>query len=94
MNGEYKSQVIAATNLVELIGRTVSLKKRGKNYLGLCPFHSEKSPSFNVDPVKQFFHCFGCKKSGDAITFVMERDRVGFRDALRQLGDAAGLEMP
>ena len=93
-NGEFKSQVIAATNIVELIGKTVSLKKRGKNYLGLCPFHSEKSPSFNVDPVKQYFHCFGCKKSGDCITFVMERDRVGFRDALRQLGDAAGLEEP
>jgi DNA primase len=86
--------VIAATNLVELIGRTVSLKKAGKNYIGLCPFHSEKSPSFNVDPVKQFFHCFGCKKSGDAITFVMERDRVGFREALRQLGDSAGISEP
>ena len=91
---EYKSQVIAATNIVELIGRTVSLKKRGKNYLGLCPFHSEKSPSFNVDPVKQYFHCFGCKESGDAISFVMKRDRLGFLDALRLLGDAAGLEMP
>jgi len=93
-NGEYKSQVITATNIVELIGRTVSLKKAGKNYIGLCPFHSEKSPSFNVDPVKQFYHCFGCKKSGDAITFVMERDRVGFLDALHLLGDAVGLERP
>ncbi len=85
---------MAATDIVELIGKTVLLKKRGKNYLGLCPFHSEKSPSFNVDPVKQFFHCFGCKKSGDAITFVMERDRVAFIDALRSLGDAAGIAMP
>ncbi len=93
-DGEYKSQVVAATNIVELIGRTVSLKKAGRKYLGLCPFHSEKSPSFNVDPVKQFYHCFGCKKSGDAITFVMERDHVGFLDALHQLGDAAGIERP
>jgi DNA primase len=92
--GEFKSQVIAATNLVELIGKSVSLKKAGRNYLGLCPFHSEKSPSFNVDPVKQFFHCFGCKESGDAISFVMKRDRIGFIDALNLLGDAAGLERP
>jgi DNA primase len=94
LDGEFKSQVIAATNIVELIGKTVSLKKAGRNYVGLCPFHSEKSPSFNVDPVKQFYHCFGCKKSGDVITFVMERDRIGFLDALRLLGDAAGMEMP
>ena len=93
-DGEYKSQVIAATNVVDLIGKTVSLKKMGRKYVGLCPFHSEKSPSFNVDPVKQFYHCFGCKKSGDAITFVMERDQVGFRDALRALGEAAGIAEP
>jgi DNA primase len=93
-DGEYKSQVLASTNIVDLIGRTVSLKKRGKNYLGLCPFHSEKSPSFNVDPVKQFFHCFGCKESGNSIDFVMKRDRVGFVDAMRLLGDAAGIERP
>lgn len=94
MGDEYKSQVMAATNIVELIGRTVSLKKAGKSYIGLCPFHSEKSPSFHVDSVKQFYHCFGCKKSGDAISFVMERDRIGFRDALKLLGDAAGIEEP
>ncbi len=93
-SGDFKSQVIAATNIVELIGRTVALKKRGKNYLGLCPFHSEKSPSFNVDPVKQFFHCFGCKASGNAIDFVIKRDRIEFLDAMRLLGDAAGIEMP
>ena len=91
---EYKSQVIAASNIVELIGRTVSLKKAGRNYIGLCPFHSEKSPSFNVDPTKQFYHCFGCKKSGDVIKFVMERDHVGFLDALHQLGDSVGIARP
>jgi DNA primase len=85
---------MSATDIVEVIGKTVLLKKRGKNYLGLCPFHSEKSPSFNVDPVKQYFHCFGCKQSGDAISFVMKRDNLGFMDALRQLGDAAGIPMP
>jgi DNA primase len=91
---EYKSQVIAATNLVDLIGKTVSLKQRGRDFWGLCPFHSEKSPSFKVDSVKQYYYCFGCKKTGDAITFVMERDRVEFRDALRTLGEAAGIEEP
>lgn len=91
---EYKSQVIAATNIVELIGRTVSLKKAGKNYTGLCPFHSEKTPSFTVHPAEQFFYCHGCKKGGDAITFVMERDRLEFRDALKLLADAAGIESP
>jgi DNA primase len=93
-NGEYKSQVIAATNLVELIGKTVSLKKAGRSYVGLCPFHSEKTPSFNVDPVKQFFYCQGCKVGGDAITFVMKRDQLAFLDALRLLGDAAGIDRP
>ncbi len=94
LGGEYKSRVLAATNIVDLIGKTVSLKRAGKNYVGLCPFHSEKSPSFSVDSVKQYFYCFGCKKGGDAITFVMERDRVAFRDALKLLGDAAGIEEP
>ena len=58
---EYRSAVLAATDIIDLIGKTVAIKRRGKNYLGLCPFHSEKSPSFNVDPGKQYFHCFGCK---------------------------------
>lgn len=91
---DFKSQVLAAVNIVELIGRSIALKKRGRNYLGLCPFHSEKSPSFSVDPVKQFFHCFGCKASGNAIDFVIKRDRIEFIDALKQLGQSVGLEMP
>jgi len=93
-SNDFKSAVLSATNLVELIGRTVSLKKRGKNYIGLCPFHSEKTPSFNVDPTRQYFRCFGCGAKGNAIDFVIQRDRVEFIDALKQLGQAAGLEMP
>jgi DNA primase len=93
-DGEYKSQVLAATNIVELIGKTVSLKKAGRKYLGLCPFHTEKSPSFNVDPVKQFFYCFGCKAAGDVFKFVEKRDNIGFLDALHLLGDAAGIDRP
>ena len=91
---DYKQQVLAAVDIVDLIGKSVPLKRRGRNYLGLCPFHSEKSPSFNVDPSKQFFHCFGCKASGNAIDFVMKRDRLEFLEAMRQLGDAAGIERP
>ena len=91
---DYKSQVLSAIDIVELIGKSVSLKKRGRNYVGLCPFHQEKTPSFSVNPSGQFFHCFGCKAGGNAIDFVMQRDRIEFVDALRQLGQQAGIEMP
>src|SRR5688572_3269 len=92
--GEYKSQVLAATDIVELVSHTVKLKRAGKDYKGLCPFHQEKTESFTVSPTKQMFYCYGCKAGGDAISFVMKRDRVEFRDALRTLGDAAGIPMP
>ncbi|HZZ43707.1 MAG TPA: DNA primase [Tepidisphaeraceae bacterium] len=94
-NIDFKSQVLAATDIVELIGQTVPLRKAsGSRFTGLCPFHSEKSPSFSVDQSKQFFYCFGCKEHGNAIDFVMKRDRVEFIDALKTLGARAGLEMP
>ena len=89
-----KTQVLAATDIVQLVGRTVGLKRRGKDYVGLCPFHQEKSPSFTVSPDKQFFYCYGCKKGGNAIDFVIERDRVEFRDALKILADEARIELP
>src|SRR3954464_5486363 len=93
-SGDSKTLVLQATDIVELIGQSVALKRRGKDYVGLCPFHQEKSPSFKVDPARQYFYCFGCKSGGDAISFVMKRDRVEFLDALRQLGEDAGIEMP
>jgi DNA primase len=89
-----KQLVLAATDIVQLIGRTVGLRKRGKDYVGLCPFHQEKSPSFAVNPEKQVFYCYGCKKGGNAIQFVMDRDRVEFRDALKILADEARIELP
>ena len=92
--GAFRAQVLGSIDIVELIGRTVTLKRRGKNYVGLCPFHQEKTGSFNVDSTRQFFHCFGCKASGNAIDFVMKRDRLEFIDALRMLGESLGLEMP
>jgi DNA primase len=92
--GDYKSLVLAAVDLVDLVGRSVALKRKGKDYWGLCPFHQEKSGSFKVSPERQFFYCFGCKATGNAIDFVMRRDRVEFIDALRSLGEAYNVEMP
>ena len=89
-----KSLVLEAVDLVRLVGETVQLKRAGRRFVGLCPFHNEKTPSFGVDPQKQAFYCFGCKKGGNAIDFVIERDRVGFRDALESLAEWAGIELP
>ena len=91
---DYRSQVLAATDIVELIGRSVALKRRGKDYVGLCPFHQEKTPSFTVSPTKQIFYCYGCKAGGSVFDFVMKRDRIEFPEALRLLGEQAGIEMP
>lgn len=93
-NDDFKAQVLDSIDIVELIGRTVALKRRGKDYVGLCPFHQEKSPSFSVSPAKRMFYCYGCKAGGNAIDFVIKRDRIEFIDALRLLGEQAGLEMP
>lgn len=93
-SGDSKSMVLAATDIVELIGQTVALKRRGKNYVGLCPFHTEKTPSFSVDSSKQLFYCFGCKAAGNAIDFVIKRDRLEFKEALQFLAERAGIELP
>ena len=89
-----RSAVLAAVDIVELIGQSVKLKRRGKDYVGLCPFHSEKTPSFHVKPDKQVFYCFGCKASGTAFDFVMKRDRVEFKDALHTLARQYNVELP
>src|SRR5688500_14009207 len=91
---DYKALVLQAVDIGQLVGQSVALKRRGKDYVGLCPFHSEKTPSFHVSPGKQYFRCYGCKVSGNAIDFVMQRDRVAFMEALRALGEQAGVEMP
>lgn len=89
-----KGRVLQATDIVALVGQSVRLKRRGKDFVGLCPFHQEKTPSFTVSPAKQRFYCYGCEKGGNAIDFVMLRDRVEFIDALRMLAEAAGIELP
>lgn len=81
-------------DIVDVIGEYVQLKKQGRNYFGLCPFHGEKSPSFSVTQEKQIFHCFGCGKGGNVITFMMEMEGFSFHEALKFLGDRSGLEVP
>ncbi|HEV8605612.1 MAG TPA: DNA primase [Tepidisphaeraceae bacterium] len=94
MSQDSRALILAAVDIVELISQTVALKRRGRKYLGLCPFHTEKTPSFTVDPVKQAFYCFGCKASGSVFDFVMKRDRVEFKEALEILARVAGIELP
>jgi DNA primase len=88
---EVKQRVKEATDVVALIEPYVTLKRRGKTLIGLCPFHQEKTPSFTVYPESQSFYCFGCSKAGDVFTFLIEREGLTFRDALERLADAAGI---
>lgn len=87
-------ELLARVDIVEVIDAYLPLRKVGRSYQALCPFHREKSPSFNVNPDKQFYHCFGCGKSGSAIRFLMEHVRLGFVEAVIQLADRVGLEIP
>ncbi|WP_395716585.1 DNA primase [Prosthecobacter sp.] len=86
-------QVLAATDILALVGRSVKLRKAGTNYLGLCPFHNERTPSFNVSPSRGTYHCFGCGAGGSAIRFVMEHDGMSFMEAVKRLADAAGIRI-
>lgn len=88
---ETKEQILAATDIVDVIGSYIEVKRAGPSYKALCPFHNEKSPSFNINPQRQFYHCFGCKKSGDAITFVREYENLTFIDAVKKLAARAGI---
>jgi len=80
-------------DLVELIGRYVALKSAGRNHKGLCPFHEEKTPSFNVNADRQIFHCFGCDAGGNAFTFLMRHENLTFPEAARELGRQVGVEV-
>ncbi len=86
--------LLARVDIVDVVGRYVQLKKGGANYLGLCPFHNEKSPSFTVSPAKQFYHCFGCGVHGSAIGFVMEYSGLSFIEAVRDLAQSHGMVVP
>ncbi len=82
-------QIRSASDIVDVIGSYVPLKRAGANFTALCPFHREKSPSFNVNPQRQIFHCFGCHKGGDVFTFVKEFESIPFMDAVRRLAERA-----
>ncbi len=88
------NDLIDRADIVDVVGSRVALKKSGKNYSGLCPFHDEKSPSFSVSPDKQFFHCFGCQESGSALTFLMKYERMEFVEAVETLAKDLGLTVP
>lgn len=90
---ETLQQVLAATDIVDLIGRAVKLRRAGTNWVGLCPFHNEKSPSFNVRPSTNTYHCFGCGAGGNAFRFVMEHDGLTFIEAVKRLADSAGIRI-
>jgi DNA primase len=86
--------LLARTDLVEVIGSRVPLKRQGREYSARCPFHDERSPSFTVSPTKQFYHCFGCGAHGTAISFLMNYDRLEFLDAVEELAKRIGVEVP
>lgn len=87
-------ELLSRVDVVDVVGRYVQLKKGGANFMGLCPFHGEKSPSFSVSPTKQFFHCFGCGANGNAIGFLMDHVGMGFVEAVKELASQVGLQVP
>ena len=87
-------EVLASVNIVDVVSRDVKIRKRGSTYMGLCPFHKEKTPSFSVQPSKGIFHCFGCGTSGNTITFLMKYRNVSFPEALRELAQLGGVNLP
>jgi DNA primase len=86
-------QILGRLDIVDVIGGFVKLKKRGSNFLGLCPFHNEKTPSFTVSPSKELYKCFGCGRSGNAVSFVMEHEKYSYVDALKWLANRYGIEI-
>ncbi len=94
LQDEVITEIRERVDMVTLVGEYVRLVKRGSNHVGLCPFHAEKTPSFNVSAAHKFFHCFGCKESGDAFSFVMRMEGVSFPQAARSLAERAGVAIP
>ena len=90
----FLDELVARTDLVDLVSESVRLTKKGNSYWGCCPFHSEKTPSFHVVPDRQIYKCFGCGKGGGAINYVMELENLSFRDAVEVLAKRAGMAMP
>ena len=93
-NSKFIEEVKNKSDLVGVIGKYVRLEQRGKSFWGCCPFHHEKTPSFCVNSIEQFYHCFGCHKSGDVITFIQEIENLDFQDAVKFLAEKAGIAVP
>src|SRR5690625_1657633 len=83
-----------SSDIVDVIGQYVQLKKQGRNFFGLCPFHNEETPSFSVTQEKQIFHCFGCKKGGNVFTFLMEIEGFTFYESVKTLASESGIQLP
>ena len=90
---ETVDRIYAAANIVEVVGDFVTLKKKGVNYQACCPFHNERTPSFIVSPSKGLFKCFGCGKGGNAVTFVMEHEKMTYVEALKYVAKKYGIEV-
>ena len=94
----YSDQILEdvrqSNDIVNIISQYVALKRKGRNYFGLCPFHNEKSPSFSVSPDRQIFHCFGCNAGGNVYSFLMKIEGIGFKEAVEQLAEKANIQLP
>ena len=88
------SEIRSRIDIVDLVSRYVLLKRAGRNHKGLCPFHDEKTPSFNVSPDRQIYHCFGCQAGGDVVEFLMRHESLTFPEAVRTLAGECGVEVP
>src|SRR5580765_7305960 len=86
-------EILGRIDIIDIVGGFVKLKKRGANYLGLCPFHNEKTPSFTVSPSKEIYKCFGCGRSGNTITFLMDHEKYSYVEALRWLATRYNVEI-
>ena len=91
---EIIDEVIRSNDIVEVISQYIHLKRSGRNYFGICPFHNEKSPSLSVSPEKQIFHCFGCGVGGNVITFVRKIEDIGYRESIQLLAEKANITLP
>ena len=93
-NQELIDRIRAAVDIVEIIGKDVKLQQRGRSYVGLCPFHDEKTPSYNVNRQEQLYYCFGCGQGGDVFKYIMESQNVPFPEAVRIIAEQVNIEVP
>src|SRR3990170_6513968 len=91
---DFAQHVKTVADIARIVGESVRLKKSGNNWIGLCPFHQEKTPSFHVHATRQFYYCFGCGAKGDVFRYVMETERVDFPEAVRRVAQRSGIPLP